>query len=675
MTAGWFLLSLLVPPAAAVAAGVIFRGRLDRPIAAIVLNALAPGAGLAAMGRPTLEVVLGVLFAQASLLVAGGVSSAAMLIPIAIIAGVWASFYTPLNPIVLASSGPLAEMVRDDTVPKSSTQPSVGSIPDLGLARSDSNGSESEAGYSIAVPCTECGAAVDVPVLSHMARCTFCDSKHLVVGHDDTLYVTLPEKVSDETGLLEVVLDHYRYLHYLELYRRVVAPLEAGATEAASNGSLVSRPEGEAAVAAAEALASRKADAYRNKLARSLQIRARQRFLAPYRHGVGTLFQVAFGRDKRTQDKDLRFAIRTIEAATQATTGIDLPKMGKLSYLRALEPAAHCPESVKTLPLDLGEDDLLRAFGNLDRKQLVRDLDVIRLGGSFTREISAVIWRPWWIVDTTGPDIHESLLIDCAAASVAGRSPSLDETALEDLPTEARSPGSGLRFVPMECPTCGYEYPFDPDAVLHFCTNCHRVCRVDGHKKQHIDYFHLAPPSDDRHDLVPFWCFPLRLRSADGRLATDLMHFKDGIDGTLDQIGEDAPKHKHLILTPAFRCINSRLMATAFERIFHHAINNPPQLKEGRFSLTDAPRPWSVALDEDEARMLLPLYLVHALGPRDIARVRVNQVANWVFDATQEAPGRLVYMPVPRVVTEPFRNYVGRYRSQAVRRARAARAG
>ena len=91
--------------------------------------------------------------------------------------------------------------------------------------------------------------------------------------------------------------------------------------------------------------------------------------------------------------------------------------------------------------------------------------------------------------------------------------------------------------------------------------------------------------------------------------------------------------------------------------------------------MTDAPRPWSVALDEDEARMLLPLYLVHALGPRDIARVRVNQVANWVFDATQEAPGRLVYMPVPRVVTEPFRNYVGRYRSQAVRRARAARAG
>ncbi len=673
MNTGWFLVSLLAPPLAAVAAGIIFRGRLEQPIAAIVLNALAPGAGLAAIGRPTLEVVLGVLFAQASLLVAGGVESAGMLIPIAVMAGIWASFYTPLNPIVMASSVRLEDAVPETTEGDSFSRQPISPTPDLGLVRPDSDGEECQPGYSVVVACTECGAAVDVPVLSHMARCNFCDSKHLVVGHDDTLFVTLPEKVSDEDSLLEVILDHYRYLHYLELYRRAVAPLEASAAGAASNGSLVVRPEGEAAVAAAEALASRKADAFRAKLAKTLQIRARQRFLAPYRHGMGTLFQVAFGRDKRNQNKDLRFAIRTIEAAILATDRVDLPKMGRLSYLRALEPAAHCPESVQTLPLSFGEDHLSRAFGDLDRKQLVRDLDVIRLGGRFSHEVSAVIWRPWWIVDTTGPGIHERLLIDCAAASVAGDAPPLDDAALEDLPGEARTPGSGLRFVPMECPTCGHEYPFDPDAVLHFCNNCHRVCHVDGHRKQNIDYLHHSPPGDDQHDVVPFWCFPLRLRSADGRLATDLMHFKDGIDDTFDQIGDDAPEKKHLILAPAFRCINSRLMATAFERIFRHSVGNPPSLQDGRFPLTDSPRPWSVALDEDEARMLLPLYLAHALGPRDIARVKVNQVANWIFDATQEAPGRLVYLPIPRAVTEPFRNYVGRYRSQAVRRARAAR--
>jgi len=674
VTAGWFLFSLLAPPSAAVAATVVFRGRLEQPIAAIVLNALAPGSGLAAMGRPTLEIVLGVLYAQASLLVAGGVSSAAMLIPIALVAGLWASFYTPLNPIILASSGPAQTTAADPGAAGSLGRTSVPSIPDLAADRQETDGSDGEAGYSVAVNCTECGAAVDVPVLAHMAHCGFCDSKHLVVGHDHTLYVTLPEKVSDESGLREAVLDHYRYLHYLELYRRTVTPLEAGTAEVAANGSLVTRPEAEAAVAAAEARASRKADAYRSTLARSLQIRARQRFLAPYRHGVGTLFQVVFGRDKRNQDKELRFAIRTIEAAALATKDVDLPKMGRLSYLRALQPAANCSQSAQALPLEFGEDHLERAFGDLDRKQLVRDVDVIRLGGRFTREISAVIWRPWWIVNATGPGIHDSLLIDCAAASVAGSAPSLDDAVLEELPDEARNPGTGLRFVPMECPTCGHEYPFDPDAVLHFCTTCHRVCRVEGHTKAHVEYLHLSPPGDNQHDLVPFWCFPLRLRSADGRLATDLMHFKDGIDGVFDQIGDGVPEQSHLILAPAFRCINSRLMATAFERIFHHAIRHPPQLRNGRFPLTDAPRPWSVALDEDEARLLLPLYLAHALSPRDIARVKVNQVANWVFDATQEAPGRLVYIPVPRAVTEPFRKYVGRYRSQAVRRARTSRA-
>ena len=128
MTAGWFVFSLLAPPSAAVAAAVFFRGRLEQPVAAIVLNALAPGSGLAAIGRPTLEIVLGVLYAQASLLVAGGVSSAAMLIPIAIVAGLWASFYTPLNPIVLASSGPIQTVA---TTPGETVSLGRSSVPSI----------------------------------------------------------------------------------------------------------------------------------------------------------------------------------------------------------------------------------------------------------------------------------------------------------------------------------------------------------------------------------------------------------------------------------------------------------------------------------------------------------------------------------------------------------------
>jgi hypothetical protein len=618
-------------------------------------------------------VVLGVLFAQACLLVAGGPENAFMLLPMAVVAGVWASFHTPLNPIVVANSDRLEQRLRElkDSVSPSSPASSVtaehGAAPEPEVA-------ENEAGYAIAVKCTECGADVDVPVLAHMAHCTFCGTSHLVVGHDDTLYVSLPDQVTNLASLTAVILDHLRYRRYLEIYRKTVAPLEAGAAEMEQDGALITRREGEAAVAAAEAAASRRADAYRAKLASSIEVKAGQRFLAPYRHGVGTLFQVAFGRTPPSMDKELRFAVRTVEAARIGSSAVDLPAMGKLSYLRAMKPAALCPESTRSLPLDTSDDDLRQAFGHLDRKRLVRDLDVIRLGGKFSEEVSAVIWRPWWIAEVVGPGIHESLLVDCAAASVARSAPHIPPETLVDLPAEARDPGGGLRFIPMECPTCGHEFPFDIDAVLHFCTNCHRVCGVDGTSKHHVSYGYDERVPTGPHDLAPFWLFPLKLRSREGEIVTDLAHFKDGIDGTLDQLGDDAVPSKHLVLVPAFRCINSRLMATAFGRVFTHTLRHPPRLQRQRFPADEQPKPWSVSLDETEARNVLPLYLAHALSPRDVARVKVDQVANWIFDARQDEPGELVYLPLPRSVTEPFRRYVGRYRSRAVRRARTATA-
>ena len=344
--------------------------------------------------------------------------------------------------------------------------------------------------------------------------------------------------------------------------------------------------------------------------------------------------------------------------------------MGKLSYLRALVPAADCDGDLKTLPLDRDEAALVTAFGDLDRKCLVRELDVIRLGSKFTREVTAVVWRPWWIAEASAPGIRESLLVDGAAGSVAGSAPHLHAGSLHELPEIARAPGGGLRFVPMECPTCGHEYRFDSDAVLHFCTNCHRVCEVTAHRKVEVEYLHQQPASSADSDLVPFWYFPLHIRTADGQLITDLRHYKDGIDGTLDQIGEDASVERHSVAVPAIRCINPRVMKLAFRGLLHHTLRHPPRPIGGRFPLESEPRPWSVSLDEADARTLLPLYLADILGRRDLARVNVGQASAWLFEATQEAPGKLAYLPVPRQITEPFRAYVGRYRSRAVRGVR-----
>jgi Zn finger protein HypA/HybF involved in hydrogenase expression len=664
------LTALLGPPLAALLAGLLLGQRDVRPASAIALNTVSPGAGLAALGRPTLEVVLCVLMAQASLLIAGTMGSIGFFLPFMVVGGVWASVHTPYSPFELAATdrrspgdgrrvAPAEPDREPDTTAASASQSST-----------SGHDVEVDSGYAVEVRCTECGADLSVPVLHHMASCEFCGSNHLVVGREQTLQLTLVDRAATEAELKEVLLDHYRYQHYLKLFRASVPLVQVGATEATSTGVLVTRPEAEAAAAAAEAAITRRADAFRARLAPELQLGRTQRFLSPYRHGMGTLYQATFGRRKTDQEKGLAFRIGTVEASASATAALTLPEMGKLTYLRALRPAASRGSDERALALDLDEQALERAFGNLDRKQLDRTMSSIRLGSRFSHEVNAVVWRPWWTVEVSGPGIQDHLLVDGASGSVAGAAPIVDASLLGELPESARDPGRGLTFVPMECPTCGDEFPFDTDAVLHFCHNCHRLCRVDGRRKREIEY---SRADDDNRlsNLVPFWLFPLQIRTASGELVTDLAYFKDGIDGTFDQIGDDHPMRQHGLYVPAIRCINSRLMSEAFNRLFHHTIRARYQIRHERYPLDTTPRPWSVHMDEPEARRLVPLYLANAFDRRDLARVKARQVTDWLFDATQEVEGRLVYLPVPEVVTNPFSRYVGRFRGQALQAATA----
>jgi hypothetical protein len=666
---GAFLLAALIgPPLAALAAALALSGRAVHPLAIIGLNTLAPGAGLAAAGRPTVETALCVLMAQISLIVAGAMGSAGYALPFLAVGAVWGSLYTPFNPGFLTDRAlDLSTLAGTPRLREALGRGPVG--PAISGSRPTAEGDdEPAAGYAVEVRCTECGAAVAVPVLHRMAHCSFCGSGHLVVGREETLYLSLPERTPTETELREALLDHYRYRHYLKLYRASVPVVSVGATDVTASGALVTSPEAEAAAAAAEAAVSRKADAYRAKLARELGVTVLRRFLSPYRHGMGTLYQASFGRRRTDQEKVLEFRIGTVEASAAAASALELPEMGRLTYLRALRPAADRPADEPSLALDLDESVLERAFGRLDRKQLDRTVDTIRLGSRFIREVNAVVWRPWWIVRVSGSRIHETVLVDSASGTVAGAAPTLDDGVLTALPEAARRPGRGLRFVPMECPTCGHEFPFDSDAVLHFCRSCHRVCRVVGHRKVTVDYSRTEDPAAGA-ELVPFWLFALRLRTASGELVTDLAHLKDGIDGTLDQLGDDAPMRQHGFQVPAVRCINSRLMGEAFNRLFDHNLRQRYRMVHERYPLDLKPRPWSVHLDEAEARALAPLLLANAFSRRDLARATVGQVGDRLLDAVQETPGRLVFLPIPEVVTNPFRPYVGRFRGQALERA------
>jgi len=683
MTSTWLIVSIVLPAASAAAAAFALKDRDVDDTIVIALNAAMPGSGLAAAGRPLLEVLGCLVLAQAGLLTIGRPDDLGYWVPIAIIGGVWASCYTRFNPITLAST--TTTTTTTVTSPASGAPGSpraAGSLPGASIRGTGGRAaarsaaacqSETEAdpsdSYTVEVRCTECGADVEVPVLSHMAHCQYCGSRHLVVGTDHTLQLSLPERITDRAGLREAVLDHYRYVHYLKLYQRKVTPLQGGALSYTVDGTAVDRPEMDAAIAAAEAHVSAQADAYRRRLAEKLEVAHEMRFLAPYRHGMGTLYQAAFGRDPRSHDKRLRFAIGTLEASICGSDLLDLPTMGKLSYLRALEPAVKHAGTAKVLPLVRSDSDLEAAYGELNRKQLVRDLQVIRLGSVFAEEVTAVVWRPWWITEARGPGFSETLLVDSMAGTVAGPAPFLNPEILEELPPEAAAQGSSLAFLPMECPECGNELTFRADAALHFCQSCHRLCEVAGGRKRIRPYDHIPMPPGAEADLVPFWRFPLSLRTADGELLTDLLHLKDGIDGTFDQIGDDAPIHEDVVYIPAIRCINARLMARAFNRLFLYALKARLRPREGPIALDLKPRPLDICVVEDEARRMAPLCLANAFGQRDLARVNVHQIAAWLLDARLESRGRLTFLPVPLQVTNPFRSYVGRSRGQALDQA------
>ena len=664
---------MVVIPAAGVL-GAYFSGmRHESPPLLIIANTIAPGFAPALAGRGMLEVLAGVGIMMAGIFIAVHDGSLWIYAPIAVVGGFWGSFYTAWSPLkalerlepakVAQPQPPVASPPRTSTE-RAATPPTCSNAP-----AGEEDGPDNEAaGFKVAVRCTECGADIEVPVLHTMVACPYCGSRHLVEGRDEQLHLALPEKIQNNEAIREAVLDHYRYAHYLKLYKRRVAPLERQVTSASAEGQIVNSAELQMASEAAERSVSLQADAYRKKLAQSLTVESCQRFLAPYWHGMGTMFQAAFGREPRSQHKQLEFAVGHLEAVAPAYEGVELPAMGKLSYLRALAPAAAQIGQSQVLPVAREEDSLDHAFGDLDRKQLVRDLNVIRLGSSFQQETTALVWRPFWLASVTAPGIDEVLLIDGCGGSVAGAAPAFATTALVDMPETAASSHATLRFLPMQCPVCGHEFSFEPDALLHFCGNCHRLIGVDDGTKHEVSYLRVKTSSEGR-DLVPFWRFPLSLHTADGLTITNLPHLTDGIDGRFDQIGEAPHDAQDMVFVPAFTVINPKLMAQTFVRVFVPLLGKTVPTTSERFPLDETAQPWNVTLSEIEARTLLPLLASHAFSQRDLVRANVNQIEAWLFKARQTEPGVLTYLPLPEQMTEPFRRYVGRFRTHALRRA------
>ncbi|MEP0773211.1 MAG: hypothetical protein HRF46_02475 [Acidobacteriota bacterium] len=645
------VLAALAIPTAAMLAGRGAATRLPRPSlpAAVVMGALAPPAVVAFYERTFVE--------QTTAWVVGLVG--------------WGGLFLAHDPYVLA-----AAMLAGGTwggilaLPTGSTQASSAALEGAPTARpAPSPRAEEpvEEEIRIALPCPSCGAPVTFPIYHGMAECRYCASRHLVQREDTTLFTVIPNTVTHEAGIASAVITHLRHLKYLELYDRRVRPLvqqRAAQQATASQDEALVGLEGVtlAAINAAEASVNRAADDYAARLEPHIQVLSWQPFLAPYWHRSGTLYQVAFGRQE-DGEKKMELAITHLEGS-QPGSSLPLPEMGKLSYLRCLRPLLGAPEAtIPALPVEGGQAELARRLETQEDRRASFPFRTISVRGAFVPEVDALVWRPFHAARVSVRGDVREFLIDGASGRVTRDAPPPLATLAESPPPPAEDQ---IRLLPSRCPVCGAELKFIPDAVAHLCRNCFRLLEATPRRLRPRPYLREDPGAG--LVAVPFWRFPLALRTAEGEIIRDLDHLGDRLDGTLDQVG-DRPQRQSYLFVPAFRLRLSRGAVRLYRRLWPilHVTTREP--KGEPFDTTAAPAAtWPLTLPASEARTFGAMYLALSFSSRDLARAEIRGVRSRFLDATLEGEPEPVYLSLPKELVSPFEGLLRASHAAAVAR-------
>lgn len=523
-------------------------------------------------------------------------------------------------------------------------------------------------GFRLDLRCPACGAVSGVPVYHRMTRCRFCGSVHSVVHGNRRMVVVIPDTVTSEAAVRSAVARHLAHRRYLARYDSVVRPLLANpAIDPQADEALhVVQPEGDQLASLAEAAVRREAEAYAERCAARMQVRSWRRFLSPYWHCFGTLYQSAFGRDD-SGEKRLEFGVATVEVSASATA-VPLPEMGKLSYLKALRPLQGSPEEVlRALPVDGDEKRFAERLSALATRSSELRLRALATSGALVSEVEALVFRPWHAVEGDLDGEAFALLVEGGAGNVVGGLSGEVERA-EERPVHSPPPPE---LIPGRCPVCGVDFPYSPDAVAHLCWNCFRVSRLEQRRWQTIPYGRVVP--NPSACLLPFWRFPFRVRTAAGEIVTDLRRFTDGIDGVLDQPQPDRAGSKPLYV-PAFRTRIGKSGVRLYRSLWPAVQGRDHALTEEPFDPAQPPRDVApITLPADEARSFGQVYLALAFGSRDLARADVRRVRANFLGARLDGDPTLTFLQVSRDLLEPFRHVFGRPRPAAVENLEGAR--
>jgi DNA-directed RNA polymerase subunit RPC12/RpoP len=207
---------------------------------------------------------------------------------------------------------------------------------------------------------------------------------------------------------------------------------------------------------------------------------------------------------------------------------IGLPTLGIRPQALLLEPFSpeHLEQRGSFLPLEVSLEKAqaeAERFANLffQAGDLIPEVVLQRVVGvDFS-----VIYFPLWYVECHHESGREVVLLDAVGQVPVQTIPdgSLILGRLKGEESRKSFQFSELRFLPFRCPNCGWEFPFRPLSLLHFCPTCRHLFREK--KGEWTEMKYRVIPAAEKGSAgkflwVPFWRCKTVLESSAERLET-----------------------------------------------------------------------------------------------------------------------------------------------------------
>jgi hypothetical protein len=222
---------------------------------------------------------------------------------------------------------------------------------------------------------------------------------------------------------------------------------------------------------------------------------------------------------------------------------------------------------------------------------------------AFIGEMVSLIYAPFYLQDGKLFDA----VLDCPANQFPEDSP-------EDLPY-SQNLESKTKFLPMLCPSCGWDLDGEKNALVLLCRNCESAWQASGGRLENLE-FAFMPSKSDASLHLPFWRIRARISGPKLNSYADLIRFAN-LPKSIQSAWEE---HPMTFWIPAFKI--QPLLFLRLARIF---TVSQPSLNPEKTILQSARHP--VALPVSEALESVKVLIVSLAVQKESIFAKLSETA------------------------------------------------